>query len=185
MGYQVKYPEFAGIRLYNDNYLMEKYKGKNLTLGQVSINLLHPGMSLSTQLIDYLSTYFMLNICNQYEVVASDSVALRLCMSSGNSISGMPDIQLYLTNGRVLSFSSSEYFIYPTIKALTEPILGIFGIQLYNLDYNGTIGYKKEISNHFFGQLMVQKYPLLVAYTQDGDEAGMTWLIDTDEVVSK
>ena len=62
--------------------------------------------------------------------------AIKQCNCQGNKVSGMPDLILNLPNDRMLSFNSSEYFIYPTHKNTTQAVEALFGLEILN--YNTT-----------------------------------------------
>lgn len=79
-------------------------------------------------------------------------------------VPGMPGIILKSDNaGKQYSFSSSEYFLYPTHKSQTIAQEAIVGLHMKSL-------YTNDEPIVQLGMLFVQKYGLRIEYTPMGDE---------------
>lgn len=83
MGPQIKFPEFAGIRLYSLNYYNNMKKNGNFsTIGNTAtFNLMHTGMDLGYTFVKYLEDQFMLNVCGFYSKTEIGKLAFRMCMT--------------------------------------------------------------------------------------------------------
>ena len=68
---------------------------------------------------------------------------------------------------------------------MTMPILAMFGIELYTLDENDNLNKIDKDENHFFGQLLIQKYPLTIGFEEVDQDIEMTVMIATDPIPKK
>jgi hypothetical protein len=82
-------------------------------------------MLTESHLVDYFRYHFTDLICEDTDRFLAVEM---LCGSSGRSVSGYPEIVFLLVDNREVSFTSSEYMIYPSHTESTMPIRGMFGL---------------------------------------------------------
>lgn len=82
----------------------------------------------------------------------------------------MPTIELRLTNDRVLEFTSSDYFIYPTLIDLTSQQKSQYGLtSKYN---NIALDMLANSTDFHFGQLFAQRYKVSIEYWRAATPTG-------------
>ena len=157
MGDIVLFPKFKnnGIRIYNSKQYENNY-GHSCKL-----NMVLPTMDFETTFTDYYDKYFLQQNCQTNDPqLKVYNAALRRCENTGLSVTGMPAIQLKLTDDRVFEFGSPDYFMYPTSKPGTTQIVSWFGLEIINLGSPDEPVYKKNKHDFYMGLLFVQQYPI-------------------------
>ena len=97
------------------------------------------GMNFVNIFTEYIKTNYMSSLCRGRFVFPHFRIAYISCYSQGMETPGMPTVELILYNNMKFKFSSSDYFVYPTTKAMTGAVEGLFGIQVYNMMPNNTL----------------------------------------------
>jgi hypothetical protein len=123
-------------------------------------------MITSERANDYLYREFINVICKKNETMIRYDYQTR-CPAVGQDVPGMPNIEIHLLGKSMFLLEVSEYFIFPVDKKNTDPTIGIYGVDHWQVSYGN------KTRDDIYGQLFIQKYGLHIKYTREAAEDDM------------
>ena len=136
-------PTITSTPNYNVNFELGKIVKDTKLKGRISIygadrsgtqlatlNMASIGYTLNPGFVNYMNETFLYYLCNtgRSEVLGYE---VFVCPANGKEVPGMPGIIIESrTDGRHYELSSSDYFIYPTVKKYTQAAKAIYGVHL-------------------------------------------------------